>query len=240
MLCHMDGLCFQVLSVGEYRHKDGEFAVKGRPFATLSLRVFGTAEFLCGGKSFVSRPGDALFLPAGEDYSVIYSGAGSSIAIHLKDCSCPETEHIPGVPHLSGSFSALLHDWAHTGSQNRAKAAVYGILAAAEETLFAGELPSAAVRFLRTHFREPGLTVPVLCRAVHCSESTLRRGFRRAFGVTPRKYLEKLRLDAAIVMLSAGENRVREIAAACGFADEKYFSRLVRARFGCPPTHFFR
>ena len=50
------------------------------------------------------------------------------------------------------------------------------------------------------------------------------------------QYLMKLRMEHAAGLLFAGGCSVREVAAACGFTDEKYFSRAVRQYFGMPPS----
>ena len=50
----------------------------------------------------------------------------------------------------------------------------------------------------------------------------------------------KQRLDKAIDLLAAGGHSVADIAAMCGFNDEKYFSRIVKERYGKAPSEISR
>lgn len=61
------------------------------------------------------------------------------------------------------------------------------------------------------------------------------RLFARCYGSTPKQYLIRLRLARARDLLEAG-TPVKEVARACGFADELYFSRLFHKKEGRPPT----
>ena len=70
MIYNYDDLTFQILSVGRFTHKDGVFLVKPRPYAALSFRVSGTGSFEIGDKSFTTRQGDVMFLPADTPYKV--------------------------------------------------------------------------------------------------------------------------------------------------------------------------
>ena len=242
MIYRLENLSFQILSVARFAHRDGGFSVKGRPFAALSFRESGSGEAETATGKFSFAPGDIIFIPANVDYHVTYTGGGTSLVVHLLDCNYETAERVANAPHLAAAFERMEREWngARRGV-NRAKAAVFEIFAALEEENAPGEggLLAGAVAFLRENYHDPCLSVPALCRAAHMSEATLRRQFRRCFGSSPRQYLEELRLGAAIRLLQEGAQSVKEIAAACGFADEKYFSRRVRARFGRPPSALY-
>ncbi len=47
--------------------------------------------------------------------------------------------------------------------------------------------------------------------------------------------LRGLRLQRTAALLARGDLAVGAVAARCGFADAKLFSRRFAARFGCPP-----
>ena len=84
------------------------------------------------------------------------------------------------------------------------------------------------------------ITVEDLCRLTAMSASALHRHFRRAFGVSPMKYLCRERLAAACRLLLDSSLSVKEIAQLTGFADPVYFIRVFRENCGCTPGAYRR
>lgn len=70
------------------------------------------------------------------------------------------------------------------------------------------------------------------------SPATLRRQFRTRYGIAPKAFHLRLKLDQAKEMLGMTDIPVSEIASRLGFEDAYYFSRLFHAREGCPPREF--
>ena len=79
-------------------------------------------------------------------------------------------------------------------------------------------------------------TLAELARLVHLSPRGLSRAFDRAIGLSPLEYQQRLRLEQARLLLAETDLTVRNVAARCGFADERHLRRLCRARFGAPPS----
>ncbi len=77
-----------------------------------------------------------------------------------------------------------------------------------------------------------------ICTGIGCSKSTLITAFKREFGITINDYITNLRLTEAVRMLRAGEKSIGEIAAATGFSDQSYFSKVFSARYGCSPSEY--
>ena len=63
---------------------------------------------------------------------------------------------------------------------------------------------------------------------------TLSRDFRRAFGVTPSRFILLRRLDRARVMLRQGLS-LADVAVTAGFADQSHMTRHFRATYGLTP-----
>ena len=74
----------------------------------------------------------------------------------------------------------------------------------------------------------------------HPPLSHIRCGFQRAFlqhfGVSPKQYIIKLRMNKALQLLVENKLSVKEISFLCGFSDDKYFSRAFREKYGYPPS----
>lgn len=115
------------------------------------------------------------------------------------------------------------------------------------------------------HVREPGRVAPAtLRRAVAHMEShaaqpvrltevasaagigvrALQYGFLRHYGVTPTRYLQRIRLDRAHSELQSADptrgDTVAAIAVGWGFAKPGRFAALYRERYGRPPSHTLR
>ena len=240
MLYNFDGLSFQILTVDRFYHKEGFFSVKARPYAALSLRIKGTGAFKIGNKSFLTKPGDVLFIPADTPYEVDYS-VSESIVANLPSCNYTEAElfDFEGQSGVSLLFLKLLEEWNEGHSVNRAKAGIYNILEKIneeKETMLENTAFSCCLDYIKENFCDPMLDVAAVCEIGFISSSCLQRSFLRHFGVSPKQYIIKLRMEKALQLLAENRLSVKEIAAACGFSDEKYFSRAVRNKYGYSPT----
>jgi PAS domain S-box-containing protein len=95
-----------------------------------------------------------------------------------------------------------------------------------------------AVEHIQANFGAP-LDVPDLARRAGVSVSQLERDFVSLFGLPPRGYLTKVRLEAALAMLD-GDKPIVEIAHACGYGDQSAFTRRFHAAVGISPTEYRR
>lgn len=91
-----------------------------------------------------------------------------------------------------------------------------------------------ALQFMDDHVMEaPSLAA--IAGTVHLSPEHFHRLFRAQFQTTPFEYLLRRRLAQAHRLLAEGLLSVKEVAAACGYDDPYYFSRLFRQRHGATP-----
>ena len=94
-------------------------------------------------------------------------------------------------------------------------------------------------KYIREHLSNNQLSVLSLADEFAMSSSTLLRQLKRLTGLTPRKYLAEIRLDAARQLLSEGRYRtVARIAREVGFNDVKGFSKNFSNRFGKNPSEY--
>ena len=73
--------------------------------------------------------------------------------------------------------------------------------------------------------------------AAHCGFGMRRfhQLFNEAFGETPHRYLNRLRLDAALTLLADPRETLSDIALTVGFADQSAFTHAFTKRFGMAP-----
>jgi AraC-like DNA-binding protein len=241
MVYNYDELSFSVLSADKYLYKDGFYEVKPRPYAALSYRISGMGAFEVGDKKFTVRAGDVLFMPSDTPYKVEYS-RGEAIVIHLSNCNYTEAEGmcLENAEQAELRFKHLNEAWNGQITQNRAKSEVYSILdviANDNRISFENTAFAACVRYIDTNFCDPALSVEHVCAHGFISASGLQRYFNRYYGISPKQYIIKLRLERAAELLLSEGLSVKEIAFTCGFTDEKYFSRLFKKKYGYSPTH---
>lgn len=88
--------------------------------------------------------------------------------------------------------------------------------------------------WLRAHLSEP---LRILDLATHCGlgERRLHQLFDEAFGTTPHRYLQRLRLDTALTLLGDPRRTLTDVALTVGFADQSAFTHAFTRRFGLAP-----
>ncbi|MEM1212091.1 MAG: AraC family transcriptional regulator [Planctomycetota bacterium] len=85
----------------------------------------------------------------------------------------------------------------------------------------------------------PGpLDLPTLAAGVGWTPGHLSRVFHRLTGVTPRRYIESVRLNRAREQLTASDAPIAEIAYTVGYDDPGYFSRAFQRSVGVSPTAY--
>lgn len=89
-------------------------------------------------------------------------------------------------------------------------------------------------RWLRAHLAEP---LRIADLAAHCGFGMRRfhQLFCEAFGETPHRYVQRLRLDAALTLLADPRETLSGIALTVGFADQSAFTHAFTKRFGVAP-----
>lgn len=93
-----------------------------------------------------------------------------------------------------------------------------------------------AEKLMSEQYPEPSLTVSDVAERIHISETYLRRIFRQELGVSPKQFLNNLRMDRAKALLNAGYDPVSVVAEKVGFRDSKNFATAFKKQFGYPPS----
>jgi AraC-like DNA-binding protein len=241
VLAGFDRMNFQILTIFRGMHKAGYFKVKPRPFAALSLRLRGMGAFYINGEKLISNAGDLLYIPADVAYEVEYS-VNEIIVVHLSECNY----HKPFIARAQNQkaaemqFYKLLDAWTHNCSVYLAKSYIYSILdmfsdhpnPASEQDLFC-----RCVQYMQENFSSSELNIETVCEKLFVSRSTLQRIFCSRLGMSPHQYLTKLRVERSLILLASGQSTIKEVAYACGFSDEKYFSVIFKKIHGYSPSY---
>jgi AraC family transcriptional regulator, arabinose operon regulatory protein len=82
----------------------------------------------------------------------------------------------------------------------------------------------------------PALSISQIAAAVNLSVSRLRHLFRSQLGITPARYVKRVRLEHARELLESSFLRVKEVAAVVGVNDLSHFVRDYKARYLHTPS----
>jgi AraC-like DNA-binding protein len=83
-------------------------------------------------------------------------------------------------------------------------------------------------------------TLPQMAASAGMCESSLRAAFCQTIGKPPVRVRNELRLSHAYELLRCGDSTVAEVADRMGYCDPFHFSKVFKAEYGIPPTHFLR
>lgn len=66
--------------------------------------------------------------------------------------------------------------------------------------------------------------------------ASVSRGFRRCFGVSPKRFRREARTRNALLAITSSRERLAHVAFDCGFADQPHLSRACRDLVGMTPA----
>ena len=240
-----------VLFVSRDRHPEAVSRFEGPMHANeLIFHLSGDATVCFNGKRMHTVSDTVRFLPRSviREYTVIHGEHGECIDIFFNtDVPLSEEAFLLCVTenkNLRSLFRRICSVWTEKreGYYHRCMSLFYEILYEIsalsylpEKTLLRIE---PAVRYISEHYLTEEIRVPALAEACGMSESYLKRLFLAAFGLSPKKYITKLRMEHALELLRSNMFTVGEIAEKCGYESLYYFSRVFKESFGISPTHY--
>jgi AraC-like DNA-binding protein len=141
-------------------------------------------------------------------------------------------------------FEVLCLEVPHTGvvHELRIRAALYEILATVAATVGPQEEPEARIDpWLRVQQRLDStlhgkLRIEELARQMGLSTEHFIRRFKGRFGLSPKSYHMRARLQEAARSLRAGGQSIKTVAYNLGFSDPKSFARRFKHGLGVTPS----
>ncbi len=211
-----------------------------------SFSLGGEAVYVQNGESFVSDLNTLIIHPEGASYEMRCTKGGAFGLINFHTVK-PFTDRfitvrITDTAYLEEKLAELKEALMLGQSGARAMRIVYEVIEFISTESKEGEnaVVRKAVDLISQSYKEPDFTVGRLAGEIHVSESYLRRLFSQFFGVSPKKYLMRVRISRAKILLSEGRRSIGDIAAECGFVSVYNFSRAFRESTGKAPTDYRR
>src|SRR5258708_2613645 len=85
---------------------------------------------------------------------------------------------------------------------------------------------------------EDELSLDEMAESVGLSTAHFAQMFRKSTGESPHQFVLRHRVERAKEMLRATEERVLDVAVACGFKTQQHFARVFRQMCGVSPTEY--
>lgn len=152
--------------------------------------------------------------------------------------------HLPGnrllpVP-MDDSLTALLgrpEDW--DGDLLRGCALVYRTISLVLPGIQAetGQDCDYSLKYIQDHLQSR-LSVARMAHQAGCSTDHFIRTFARRYGMTPARYVARLRVEMAQKLLSSTAVPLDDIASMCGFNGRSHLWSTFRRETGQTPSHF--
>lgn len=107
------------------------------------------------------------------------------------------------------------------------------------ENVVAGRLSPSRLRrlmeFVEEHLHE-SITLEQMAGVAGLGVWTFTKHFRASVGRAPHEFVVDRRVERAQRLLSQGLLVIKEVAAACGFADQAHMTRVFQSRLGTTPA----
>ncbi|OGO88009.1 MAG: hypothetical protein A2Y15_03290 [Clostridiales bacterium GWF2_36_10] len=225
-------------------------SIMPRDFHSLSYRISGKTEISSNCISWLSEKGAITYVPKGKAYSHNVKQPSEIIAIHFNiaedivaDVNVLTPQNINEIEKL---FYSLIKHWEQNPSSGdiNCMLLIYRILSKLNKNNDYNDayknhrLLEPAVEYMRTKYSDFNISVSYLANLSGVSEAYFRRQFEQAFGMSPVKYLKKLRIDCAQRLLETGFYSVGEVAFRSGFASTSYFCTQFRINCGVTPHEY--
>ena len=240
-----DNLVIEIIDVLHLHMKKSEYHTPNRPFHILSKRISGYADMIFKNVTCKITSEELLYIPANQEYLRQSHCGEEIIAIHFnilnKNISSPFCLKIETCK-CDAVFKAIYDVWVskEMGYKYKCTSLLYDYLSS---VIVPNSPTKNHLKILKSiQYMESNLDKKIYVKdlAKMCSlcESQYRKLFQREFGVSPIKYLNKIRINFALMKIGTNNYTMAQISEMCGFTDQKYFNKIFKDVTGKSPSQY--
>ena len=211
----------------------------------------GSMEYRFDNKTYVTTPGELMFIPKGSNHqnTVLTEGECECILIAV-DGDLPLTspcvyslEHFIYADYI---YKYIVDHWNYGIESDKflciskfyellAYITKYDNIRYPDRKKFSIIQP--AIEYLKHHINDTDLRINELHNLCGVSHTYFRSIFVKETGFTPKEYIIEKRLLYAKLIIENGEmESVSRLASTVGYTDPLYFSKAFKNRFGISPS----
>jgi AraC-like DNA-binding protein/quercetin dioxygenase-like cupin family protein len=217
------------------------------PDHQLAWAASGVLTVRTRASTWVLPPSRALWIPAGLRHETLSAGAATMRSAYVRPALCPvswtEPTPVSASPLLAELIGYLAEAGLDPGRRARAESVLVDLLQPVAMTTIEVRRPAddPARQVADQLAADPGddRTLAEWGRAVGASERTLARAFLAGTGISFGRWRTRLRLQAALPELAAGEP-VGNVARHVGYDSDSAFVQAFRRETGITPSAYFR
>lgn len=248
MIFTKHNLTLQLLDVLEIKESNTKKYNHSRHFSAISLRQKSNAQIIYNNKTLKMKKGTVSYFPPDLNYTRI-ADYDDMIVIHFEvynyTSNTIETYITENYDELQPLFEEIYKVWTTNGRDRcyYATALLYKIFGFIMTDCTLTEKSeirtvSEAKHIMQKEYQNPYLSIKQIAEKLNISQEYLRRIFKDNENISPKKYLQDLRIRRASTLLSSGYYSVKQVAEKCGFSDEKYFSVTFKKEVGVKPSKY--
>lgn len=217
----------------------------------LVLHCNGEKKYMFdNGKSYCMKKNDMLYISKGSNYVVDVLEPGDCYCINfdIADDVCFDTFSIApkNIAHFYDNFKAAENVWKtkKQGFKMKCKSHLYDIIYHIQQeyqlkyfSKRQSDLILPAIEYIHNTYTTKTVSISELAEICGISISYFRTIFNSIYGISPIKYINKLKLSRAEELIKSGIYTIHEAAELSGFNDVCYFSREFKKAYGYSPRN---
>lgn len=217
-----------------------------RNFDALSFRIEADTLIESNKKKILLSDNSVCYFPANANYRRT-SEKDKMIVVHFKAFNYRSDEIEKFVPNDSEKYRRLFEKILECrmkkelAYKNECSSLLYKIFAEFYRDC-AGERKktpiSEAVDYINKNYANVDFSLERAAAKAFMSESYFRKLFKKEFGIPPKQYVVKKRIDRAKALILTGYYGIGEVSELCGYNDSKYFSVEFKKYTGITPSRF--
>ena len=213
--------------------------------------VKGAESYTFSDRALTAVPNSIIYLPKGSKYKITLDGE-ESVVIYIDFELYSEVPESPFSIKFEDdkTISLLFSDAEKTWNKKSfdctasVKSIFYKIcshMIRKGESYMTSEgysKISESVKYLHTHCMENDFRVEKLYEIAKISSRYYEKLFYRKFGVTPKEYILKLKMESAKELLLSEKTLIKDIALKLGYSDIYHFGKIFKKKTGYSPSQY--
>lgn len=239
----------RITSVRQNWNGDNKFNrmdVPRRRYGLLYLTDHPAMFALPDGNVLHGKPGDLIMLSKGAHYCLTFSVPEGAVThpllinFNLRNEQGAEVELTPKVAHLCRDDGSLLPIFNETAQLYKSaypaklKAKVYELLGNIFPT---HDTDQCCIGYINRHYTR-NFSVPELAKRCTLSETAYRKRFKQLTGLSPIRYINRLKIEKACQMLDSGDIHPEDICNFLNFYSLPYFYKVFKDITGLTPNQY--